>query len=133
MRQSALRDYQRCGSEMQLKVTEKYQTPSICVGLKRDDPVLCWNDKEKLWDGTYVLHLGNPNQFFVRSKRGEVRPMKNTAVIKYEEGIQVKQLLPPPDASSDEPRIRGENDIRLPEYSDELGLPFPIRRSLSED
>jgi hypothetical protein len=27
------------------------QSPFICVGLKRDDPVLCWSDKKKLWDG----------------------------------------------------------------------------------
>jgi hypothetical protein len=49
------------------------------------------------------------------------------------EGIQVEQLLPPPDASSDEPRVLGKNEIRLPENSHELGLPCPNRRSLTED
>jgi hypothetical protein len=74
------------------------------------------------------LHL-----FFVRSRRSEVRSMRKTAARKYEVGIQVEKLLPPSDASSDEPRVLGENGIRLPEYSHEVGLPFPNRRSLTED
>jgi hypothetical protein len=71
MRQTALREYERCVSEIQLKLTGKAQSPTIGVGLKRRDPVLCWSDKKKLWDGPMSFISETPNQFFVRS--GEVK------------------------------------------------------------